>query len=178
MMELEMECSNHAGAHHDHRVPLDDARPFRDCARWRWPLECGMLAWFEAHEALLGWMTGASAAMFVASLVMVPWLVARIPADYFTSARRHGRLPSHHGLAVRLALRVGRNLLGYVVLAAGVAMLVLPGQGLLTMLIGIMLVDFPGKYRLERWIIAHGPVLRSINWLRRRAGREPLIVDG
>jgi hypothetical protein len=41
-----------------------------------------------------------------------------------------------------------------------------------------MLLNFPGKYRLERWIAARRPVLRSINWLRRRAGRAPLVPDG
>jgi len=61
---------------------------------------------------------------------------------------------------------------------AGIIMLVLPGQGIFTILIGIMLLNFPGKYRLERWIVARRPVLRSINWLRRRAGRAPLVPDG
>jgi hypothetical protein len=37
-----------------------------------------------------------------------------------------------------------------------------------------MLLDFPGKYRLERWLATRRAVWRSINWLRRRAGREPL----
>jgi hypothetical protein len=54
-------------------------------------------------------------------------------------------------------------------------MLLLPGQGVLTILIGIVLLDFPGKYRLERWAVRHRPVYRSINWLRR--GREPIELD-
>jgi hypothetical protein len=69
-----------------------------------------------------------------------------------------------------------KNLMGYVLIAAGIAMLVLPGQGMVTMLLGIILVDLPGKYRLERWLVARGPVFRSINWLRRRAGRDPLVL--
>jgi len=62
-------------------------------------------------------------------------------------------------------------------LVAGIAMLVLPGQGVLTIVIGIMLLDFPGKYRFERSLAARRPVLRSINWLRRRANRPLLHVD-
>ena len=57
-------------------------------------------------------------------------------------------------------------------------MLLLPGQGVLTMLLGFIMVDLPGKYRFERWLVARPLVLRSINMLRRRAGREPLILDG
>jgi hypothetical protein len=73
-------------------------------------------------------------------------------------------------------LVIGKSLLGYVFIAAGVLMLVLPGQGMLTILVGIILVDFPGKYRLERWIVTRRPVLRFINRLRRRAGRAPLVL--
>ena len=76
----------------------------------------------------------------------------------------------------RAFLLVGRNVLGCLLIAAGVAMLVLPGQGVLTILVGTMLVDFPGKRRLERWIVERGPVLRAMNWLRERAGREPFAV--
>ncbi len=74
-------------------------------------------------------------------------------------------------------LLIGKNALGYIFVVAGFIMLVLPGQGIFTILIGIMLLNFPGKYRLEQWIVARRPVLRSINWLRRRAGRAPLVLD-
>ena len=75
-------------------------------------------------------------------------------------------------------LLAAKNLLGYLLIVAGIAMLLLPGQGVLTMLLGFIMVDLPGKYRFERWLVARPLVLRSINMLRRRAGREPLILDG
>jgi hypothetical protein len=74
-------------------------------------------------------------------------------------------------------LLIGRNLLGYVFIVAGILMLVTPGQGMLTILIGLTLVNFPRKYRLERWIVSRRPVLRSVNWLRRRAGCPPLSLE-
>ena len=52
-------------------------------------------------------------------------------------------------------------------------MLVTPGQGVLTIVVGMLLFDFPGKFRLERWLVTRPTVWRSINWLRERAGREP-----
>ena len=73
---------------------------------------------------------------------------------------------------------IGKNLLGYIFVVAGLIMLVLPGQGIFTILIGVMLLNFPGKYQLEQWIVARRPVLHSINWLRRRAGRAALVLDG
>ena len=69
-----------------------------------------------------------------------------------------------------------KNLGGYALVGAGVAMLVLPGQGLLTILIGLGLIDFPGKREFERWIVCRRPVGRALNWMRRRAHRPPLVL--
>jgi hypothetical protein len=113
---------------------------------------------------------------FVASLLLVPWLLLRLPADYFAAGRRP-TLPwaRMHPVLRALAL-LAKNLLGLVVLLMGIAMLVLPGQGLLTMLIGLLLLDFPGKYQLQRWLLQRAPVLHAANWLRQRAGKPPFTL--
>jgi hypothetical protein len=71
-----------------------------------------------------------------------------------------------------------KNILGGMLVMAGIAMFVLPGQGLLTLVAGLMLVDFPGKFRLERRLATQRHVWRSINWLRKRYGCEPLEKPG
>ena len=78
---------------------------------------------------------------------------------------------------VRAALLIGKNVFGLVFVLMGLAMLVLPGQGILTIVIGLVLIDFPGKYKLERWIVSRRAVLNSINWLRQRADRGPIVVE-
>ena len=67
-----------------------------------------------------------------------------------------------------------KNMLGFIFIIAGIAMLVLPGQGLLTLMIGLMVMDFPGKYRFEKWLISKSAILSSINWIRHKAGK-PLM---
>jgi hypothetical protein len=52
-------------------------------------------------------------------------------------------------------------------------MLVLPGQGVLTLCVSLFLLDFPGKRRLERRILGYPPVLHALNRLRTRAGQPP-----
>ncbi len=71
-------------------------------------------------------------------------------------------------------LGFAKNLLGGVLVVLGLVMLLTPGQGLLTLLIGLMLMNFPGKYRLERWLVTRPGVLRALNWLRARQGHQPL----
>lgn len=111
--------------------------------------------------------------MFVGTLVVLPILVARLPADYFTRAQRP---PGGHTPAMppRLLGRVGQQLLGLVLILAGVAMLVLPGQGMLMILMGLMLMEFPGKRALERRLVQQPAVWRALNWLRAKA-RQPVF---
>lgn len=120
------------------------------------------------------WLAAASALTFVGSLAIVPILAVRIPADYFRAGRR-GAMPWKWRYPVlRLVLLVLKNLFGLILVLGGVFMLFLPGQGLLTMFLGLVLMDFPGKYRLERHIVSRGPVLKGINWIRARAHVPPL----
>jgi len=72
---------------------------------------------------------------------------------------------------------MGKNVLGGVFILVGIVLLALPGQGLLTILVGVMLLNFPGKFAFERWLVTRRPILRSVNWLRRRARRAPLTLD-
>ena len=112
-----------------------------------------------------------SISVFVASILVLRLIVVRLPATYFSASgiRRRG--------SAGLVVRVGKNLLGIVLLGAGIVMLFTPGQGILTILIGLSLVDFPGKFRLERWLISRPRVLPTINGWRARAGRPALVLD-
>lgn len=130
--------------------------------------------WMSDNRLFLRWLTLISTIFFVGSLVAVPWLVSRIPADYFVRSPAERSGFRHRHPAVAFAGRTFKNLLGAVLLLAGVAMLVLPGQGLLTMLLGIMLIDFPGKRRLEILIIRRRSISRAIGWIRRRTGQDDL----
>jgi len=137
-----------------------------------------MVEWIQAHEAFLWWLTAASAAVFALFLVAVPWLVARIPEDYFAAEKRPKKQSAvNHSYAVLVLLAVMKNALGGLLVLTGVALLVLPGQGLFTIMLGLALMNFPGKFQLERWLISRGPVLRMVNGLRRKKGQTELYLD-
>jgi hypothetical protein len=132
--------------------------------------------WIRDNETILWSLAVASVVTFVATLIVIPWLVTRIPHDYFAHRTRHHTPWSRQHPVIRGLLIAGKNALGGVFVGVGAAMLLLPGQGLLTMLIGVMLLDFPGKFRFEGWLVRRRPVHRSINWLRRKVGRPALIL--
>lgn len=137
----------------------------------------GIWDWIGDNEVLFGSLVTVSMIIFVGTLIVVPWALVRLPSGYFRRDReRRIPMPALHPL-LRAVLLVLKNLLGGMFVILGVAMIVLPGQGLLTILIGMLLLDFPGKYKVERYFVSRKPVLQSINWLRRRARRPPLQLD-
>lgn len=133
-----------------------------------------LLQWADAHSALLWWLAASSVVMFIASLIVVPLVVARIPADYFAHQERPVPPRQAWPTVARVVYVLLKNAIGLVLVVAGIAMLVLPGQGLITLFIGLSLMDFPGKYRLERHIVAYPGVRQAMNWLRARRGVPPL----
>lgn len=137
-----------------------------------------LLFQWSIPEPWLWWLGVASVVMFAGTLMVIPWLVARIRPDYFL----HPQPPPSTWLGrhplLRLVLLLLKNLLGVVLIVAGLAMLVLPGQGILTLLFGLMLLNFPGKRRFEFWLVRQKGVLKSINWIRKKAKQPPLRVYG
>lgn len=136
-----------------------------------------MLEWIGLGKTAAWWIVIASAVMIFAALVAVPLLVVRIPADYFAHPHRSGAEWTRKRPGIRLAWLIAKNTLGCTFFVLGALMLVLPGQGLLTLLIAITLLDFPGKFRLQRWVVTRRGVIHSINWIRRSAGKGPLVFD-
>jgi hypothetical protein len=132
--------------------------------------------WIRTAEKELWWLAPLSLFTFLVSLLLVPFLAVRIPQDYFAHQERPATLWRFRHPLVRFLFLAVKNLAGVFLVLIGLAMLVLPGQGLLTIVLGIMLLDIRGKYRVERWLVGKRPVLRSLNWLRRRAGHPALRV--
>lgn len=132
-----------------------------------------VLVFFDSYGI---WVAAGSIAMFAVSLASIPLIVSRIPTDYFHHHRRH-RLDGNlrHPL-VQLLLVILKNLLGLTLLLVGLIMLFTPGQGLLSILFGLMIMNYPGKYRLECWLVGRPMVLSAINSMREKRGKPPLLA--
>lgn len=124
--------------------------------------------WMEPYVDWLALLGIVSGGLFVVTVFVLPFVIARMPADYFVRPPRPPRHP---------VWRVVRTGIGAVLVAAGVVMLFVPGQGVLTILAGLGVADFPGKRRIELWIVRRRSVTRALQWLRRRRGRPPLVLD-
>jgi hypothetical protein len=140
-----------------------------------------MHAWFEAVKlpdlpALA--LVGIGIGMFLASTALAVFIVVRLPRDYFANPRQQ-MLPPASRPVLRLALRIAKNLAGWLLILVGIALALpaMPGEGILTALIGLVLIDFPGKSRLEQKIIRIGWVRKVLNHVRARFNRPPLLKN-
>ena len=98
------------------------------------------------------WVGIVSFVVFVTSLLLTPILLGKIPQDYFIHTNQHKVEIKHLG---HFLIVVIRTLIGFVLLIAGIIMLVTPGQGIITILLGLFLMEFPRKRSLELKIIHH-----------------------
>jgi uncharacterized membrane protein YbaN (DUF454 family) len=115
---------------------------------------------------------------FFINLGIVSFILVKIPANHFSKSRKtkfwSGPRPLLHAAGV-----VGKNIGGLLLVALGIVLSLpgVPGQGLLTVLLGLMLLDFPGRRRLEQKLLRRPSIVNAINHLRARFGKEPLELN-
>lgn len=103
-------------------------------------------------------------------------VIIKIPANYFSSGYTHSFMPGRPWF-YRWSAVILKNILGIFLLAVGIVMLIGPGQGILTILLGLIMMDIPYKRPLEARIIKRPTIRDAINKLRTRFNKPPLILD-
>ena len=134
---------------------------------------------FDLTWSQVLWGLGLYLVTFIGSTVVVAWLLIRLPATYFCDAYPRDVWGDRRPV-LRWTRFLLKNLLGILLVVLGgiMALPVIPGPGILMLVLGVMLLDFPGKRRLEQWLIRRATVLRTMNRLRQRYGKPPLVVEG
>ena len=132
------------------------------------------ISWFSNHPGVLIGLGISSILIFILSILGISWFIAQIPEDYFLSTKRKPSKWQKQKPILRLAVIFGKNIIGFSLIIGGLLMLVLPGQGLLTIVTGLLLVNYPGKYKLEKKLVAIPSIFRALNWIRVKANKPPL----
>lgn len=115
---------------------------------------------------------------FAFSTLVVSIIMVKIPANYFHSEYEHHFLTDKHPL-LRWTVIVIKNIVGVLLILIGLIMAFpgVPGPGVLTILIGLILIDLPGKRKFEALIIKRPTILSAVTSLRARYNKEPLLLD-
>lgn len=139
-------------------------------------LSLALLIFIDVKHLLLGILIFIIT--FVVSLAIVTFILVKLPSTYFQLSHAREFLPGHSAW-VRWTGLIGKNVVGVLLVLLGILMSIpgVPGQGVLTILLGIMLIDFPGKRDLECKILGRPKVLATVNRLRHKYGKKPLVLD-
>ena len=126
--------------------------------------------WLQEYAGFMTAMAIVSVVIILASIILTPIWLGRLPEDYFLRVldQNNANARDTHSLVIRLTRAVAGSLL----LIAGVAMLFLPGQGIVTIIAGLLLIDFPGRRRILRRILNIHAVTGLIQWIRRTRGKS------
>ena len=129
--------------------------------------------WFMEHWVLLVIFSVVS---FIVSIVGCTILLTSLPSDYFKTKER---IPRIQNPILRVCLSALKNIFGGLLVVVGILLSLpgIPGQGVLTILTGLIISDFPGKRRLERSLIRLPAILSAANQIRTRFKRPPLVLD-
>ena len=117
----------------------------------------------------------SSVAVLIISALSIGYFIKQIPYDYFLNDKRGVSDYKNKNPIFWILTLALKNIIGYCLIIGGILMLVLPGQGLLTIFVGLMLSDYPGKFKLERRIIKTRLILKTINWYRIKSNIPPII---
>jgi hypothetical protein len=141
------------------------------------------MEWFAELWASLTWGrillgVGLFLGSLALSFVAIAVVMVKIPANYFSSHYKEDFLPNS-SWAVRWSAVIIKNIFGVFLILLGILLSLpgVPGQGILTILLGLIMLDIPGKRPLEARIIKRPAVLSAINNLRARWSKPPLEVD-
>lgn len=131
------------------------------------------LTWTELVIGIVGLVIG-----FALSYAVVMVILVKMPENYFHSDYEHHFLPDSHPI-LRTAGIIAKNIVGVLVIITGIALSLpgVPGPGLLTIFIGLMITDIPGKRKFEAKIVQRPAVLSAINKLRVRYNKPELVID-
>nr|WP_281389151.1 PGPGW domain-containing protein [Spirochaeta isovalerica] len=94
-----------------------------------------------------------------------------MPEDYFVGDRADGFI-NRQKRGFRFILLVLKNLAGAFLLIMGIIMLFVPGQGILTIIAGLSVMNFPGKRRIELRLASNKKVMKGLNWIRDKGHRN------
>ena len=126
------------------------------------------------YKIYLVWLGTLSFIIFIFSLLTIKWLVALIPSDYFIK-KNNSEFRSNYPIFWLVSIII-KNLVGYTLIVGGILMLVLPGQGLFTIFVGLMLSNYPGKFYIEKKFIAIPSILKAINWMRKKSNTPSIKI--
>ena len=123
------------------------------------------------------WVLIVSVLVFIASLAIAWLLILRLPKDYLCCTAKTNCHETPRSPLSYIGRKIVLNSLGFMLFVIGIIMLFTPGQGILFILLGVTLMDLPYKHEMTQRLARRKGILRIINRIRTKSGKEELTTE-
>ena len=132
---------------------------------------------FTEYRGIILILGGSSIFLFIITPLIIPLVIRNMKPDYFLRVSEAGVERSSARTFFYYLWHIVKNVLGLIFLMTGFILLFVPGQGILTMIAGMILLDFPGKHRMINRLARGDRIRRGLNWIRRKTGRREFVFQ-
>lgn len=123
--------------------------------------------WISDYNQIIQWAGIVSVFLFFLSLFLLRYVILRLPEDYFIKASSFSKSPQ------KIIVRFAKNAVGFLLTICGIILLFTPGQGMITILIGLCLIDLAIVNKFKKKIINNRKVQKALNWIRTKKSVKP-----
>ena len=135
-----------------------------------------LITWIENHMYLIMYAGVFSFVLIIITAVSVPFIINSLPADYFLKEKRRSSIKTPLQAFLFIIVLIIKNSVGLILFLSGFIMLFIPGQGLLTIFISLLFIDFPGRWKLQKRAAGNRKISSALNWIRRKGGKEEFFI--
>ena len=135
-----------------------------------------LLNWIETHQSILVFAGFFSLITVISAALAVPFIINSLSVDYFIKKKRRSSIETPLKLFLLIVTLIIKNILGLLLFISGFLMLFVPGQGLLTIFISFLFIDFPGKWKFQQRIVKIPNIHKVLNWIRKKGGKPEFII--
>jgi len=125
---------------------------------------------FSEYQDIIISISIISGVLFIASIIFIPTFIKKMPVDYFINKSYHQIKINSFKDFIIFSIK---NIIGFILVLAGIIMLFTPGQGIISIIIGLFLMQFKGKYKLEKKLINNDISFKALNWIRAKRNKPP-----
>ena len=127
--------------------------------------------WISDYNQIIQCAGIVSVFLFFLSLFLLRYVILRLPEDYFIKVSSISK--SNSKSLKKIIVRIAKNALGFLLTICGIILLFTPGQGMITILIGLCLIDLAIVNQFKKKIINNSKVQKALNWIRTKKSVKP-----
>ena len=124
--------------------------------------------WLYSHTTFIIVVSIISVVLVTLLFAALLITILRLPVDFFLKEERSFVFKRKNiPLILYIIILILKNILGIILAIFGLIMILLPGQGIMTIFVAVIFIDFPGKWKMIKYFSRRKKIMQGLNWVRR-----------